>query len=234
MVLPFLEQVYESSSAAKMLADDLSKGDRVPLSLGVTDAFDKERMVKPIREVRMHIPGLEMRFEGGSDAALLKMLEIGELDLAVVDKSVTSEDNLRFEPIYDETMLVLTHQGSKLANLSQVHKADVVDQHFIGLSASPIHESFASTARLLDPQWMQQHKAARPVEAQIMALSGIGAALAGSNEPVMSGLLARDLADLQLQRTIGVATARGRRTSNAAQMLVRLLRSQSYERQLAG
>ena len=233
MVLPFLEQVYESSAAAQMLAEDLNRGDRVPLNLGVSDVFDKDKLVNPIRELRMHVMGLELNIEGGSDATLFAELQAGALDLVVLDVVAVNEDYAKFDAIYEETMSVLAPTNSKLDKLGEPKKTDLFNEHFIGLTGSDVHDRFASAARLSNPQWTHQHRAARPTEAQIMAVSGIGIVLAGSCEPILPGLSRHTLSDLHLKRTVGIATPRGRGANNAAFMLARLLRSQAYPKDVA-
>lgn len=229
MLLPFLKQVNESSQAVQSLAGDLTRGDRVPLSLGVSDVLDKTTLIGPIREVRMNIPGLELNVVGGTDTDLFEALVSGDLDLAILEEGAVDPKAAKFDPIYSEVMSILASCASNINAFDTLKQCHIIDQHFIGVSSSCIHDKFASAARLSDPHWMLQHRAARPMEAQIMALSSIGLCLAGSHEPILPGLVRRSLADLKLSRTIGISAARGRRANNAAQLVTRLLQSQAYE-----
>ena len=229
MLLPFLEQVYESSQAVQSLAGDLTRGDRVPLNVGVSDVFDKTALIAPIREVRMNVPGLELNIVGGSDNDLFETLVSGDLDLAILEENAVDLETAKFDPIYSELMSVLASGESNINAFDALKQSDIIDQHFIGVSSSRIHDKFASAARLSDPHWMLQHRAARPMEAQIMALSGIGLGLAGSHEPILPGLVRHALADLELSRTIGISAPRGRRANNAARLVTQLIQSQAYD-----
>jgi DNA-binding transcriptional LysR family regulator len=229
MVLPFLEQVYESSNAARSLAQDLQSGDRVPLSLGVSDAIDKSRLLKPIREVRAAAEGLELHVEGGADSQLAARLLDGGLDMALLDVAAAMDEKFRLTPLYTEDMVILMAEADPLASRSALGLQDFMDRHWIGLIGSRVHAEFAMMARDADPDWTQRHRASRPTEAQVLTLSGLGLALAGDYEPIMPGLVIRPLQEPMLTRTVGIAEIRGRRCSSAALALTRLLRAQTYE-----
>lgn len=229
MILPFLEQVFEASRAARIVAGDLNRGERIPLALGVSDALDKQRLLCPIREVRGAAQGLELRFESGSDALLAERLAAGDLDMAILDAAVVVEARMRFAPLYTEEMQILMPESDPLAARDRLSLDDLPDRHWIDLTASRVHGDFVAAISAALGGWAVQHRASRPTEAQVLVLSGLGLALAGRYEPLIEGLACRPLAAPLLTRTVGVAEMRGRPSSIAALALSRLLRAQSYE-----
>lgn len=228
MVLPFLEQVYESSHAAQAVAQDLARGERIPLRLGVTDAIDKSLLVNPIAEVRAAADGLELHVEGGSDRHLAARLEGGDLDIAILDLAVVSEERMRTCPLYTEDMRVLAPADDPLVGEGAIALENLVDRHWVGLVGSRVHGAFADAAGKALSQWSERHRASRPTEAQLLVQSGLGLALAGSHEPLLAGLALNPLSEPLLTRVVGLAEVRGRPSSTAALALSRLLRAQTY------
>lgn len=225
MLLPFLQQVYESSQAARMLADEISRGERTPLSIGLSDSVDKTRVMEPLRQLKRQAEGLELNIEGGRDEALVGNLLEGKLNLAMVDEATVRDEILRFHPIYREDMCVVLPETDPLCAQSSLVSADIVNRHWVGLMGSQVHDAFAEAVRLSDPEWMQQHRASRPIEAQVLALCDMGLVLAGSEEPLLNGLVSRPLTEPLLSRTIGLAQVRGRQLSAAGLSFGRLLRA---------
>lgn len=226
-VLPFLQQVYESSTAACRLAREIADGRRVPLSFGVSDVIRKSVLLQPLRDTGLRVNGLELHVEGGADADLVRRLEGGALHLALVDGSAIDGDKLRFHPIYAEEFGVLMPEDDPLAGHNRVTPEDLVRRPWIALNGSGAHESLAAMLGGVAAGWTPKHRVTRPTEAQILCQSGMGLSLVGGREPLLSGLVSRKLAEPELTRVVGVAEARGRPLSDAALSFVRLLRAQS-------
>ncbi len=231
MVLPFLEQVFESSHAAQAVAQDLRSGERVPIALGVSDALDKTRLLDPIREVRKAAGGLELTIEGAADPVLVERLLDGDLDMAIVDGAVAGAERIRFTPLYTEQMCILMTATDPLATKREISLADLLDRPWIGLKDSRVHADLAAAAAMSapDPGWAERHRASRPTEAQLLVLAEFGHALAGDHEPLLEGLALRPLREPLLTRAMGLAEVRGRPASTARLSLSRLFRAQRYD-----
>lgn len=228
-VLPFLEQVYESSHAARAVARDLSDGERMPLSLGVSDSLCKARLLGPMREVQSAASGLELHVEGGPDETLASRLQEGDLDMALLDFSVVRGDQFRLQELYIETMGVLLPDADPLAGEKALSISHLLHRDWIGVVDSAVHEDFASAVRMTDSSWAQKHQAGRSTEAQVLVLSELGLTLGGDHEPLMEGLSLRALSEPPLTRRIGIAEVRGRPSTAAAMTFARLLRAQTYK-----
>ena len=226
MVLPFLEQVYQSSHAAQTVARELSDGRRAPLRLGLTDMFDKSRLLAPIRELERATPGLELDVEGGGDAALAARLLEGDLDAALVEHSAVDENRIRFAPIYTEEIRALFREDDPLAAQEAVALSDLIDRPWVALADSRFQADLKDAARALAPEWSPRHRAARPMETQFLVLSGLGVAAVGALEPVLPGLAARPLSAPALKRLVGFAYVLGRQPPPTALTLYSLLRAQ--------
>lgn len=229
MLLPFLQQVYDSSTAARRLAQEIANGARVPLNFGVSDVIDKAVLVEPLRDTAARAEGLELHVEGGSDVDLVRRLDEGALHFVLVDEAAVDHERQHFHPIYREGFSILMPSRDSLAERNGLSPADLAGRSWVTLVGSPAHAALAEAMCAVDPDWAPQHRALRAAEAQIVCQAGIGLTLAGAHEPVLAGLVTRPLDGPGASRTVGLAHARGRQISSTAQSFARLLRAISYD-----
>lgn len=228
MMLPFLQQVYDSSCAASRLAKELQQGTRVPLNFGASDVVPKAALIAPVRSAHAAADGLEIHIEGGSDLSLVERLNEGALHLALVEEAAVDKDRLRFHPVYTETYAVLLPDGDDLAASNALSFGQIMQREWIELIGSSAHASVIAALQEVDKGFTSRHRATRSVETQTLCLAGAGITLVGDREAVLPGLVTRPLVDMCLTRQIGLAEARGRPTSGTVQSFSRLLRSQSF------
>ncbi|EFO28865.1 LysR family transcriptional regulator [Roseibium sp. TrichSKD4] len=228
MILPFLEQVYESSEAAQMIAEDLSRGDRTPVRIGVSDAFNIAHLLQPVSEIKRSVPGLELHVIVGPDEQLSEMALDGHLDLTIISQASTDEKHFRFMSLYTEVMRVAVKGDSTLAGREIIDLSDLDDQHCICLKESDIHSDFVSFASKNGVNIAQQHWAKRSSDAQMMVLADLGVALVGDREALVDGVVTRKIGQPIPMRTIGLAELRGKPLSGAVLALSRQLRAKHY------
>ena len=202
MLLPFLTQVYESSCAASKLAQEVVEGARVPLNFGVSDVVRKAALVDPIRNADSLAQGLEIHVEAGADSDLIESLTEGSLHMALVEEIATSDDRLRFLPIYKEDFLVLMTEQNHLAALDEVQIEDLLDQPWIELVGSSAHTRVTEMLFELDEEFSQRHRATRSTEIQILCQAGVGVSIVGDHEVLAPGLVTRPLAGVELTRYV--------------------------------
>ena len=234
MMLPFLQQVYDSSRAASRLAKELQQGARVPLNFGVSDVVPKAALIAPVRSAHAAAEGLEIHIEGGSDLTLVERLAEGALHLALVEESAVDTERLRFYPVYSETYAALLPDSDELATANALTLGQVMQRDWIELIGSSAHASVIGALREVDAGYGARHGATRSIETQTLCLAGAGITLVGDREAVLPGLVTRPLVDICLTRQIGLAEARGRPTSGTVQSFARLLRSQSFDKSALG
>ncbi|MEL6169693.1 MAG: LysR family transcriptional regulator [Pseudomonadota bacterium] len=228
MLLPFLKQVFESSTAATELAREIAEGRRVPLNFGISDVVPKAVLIEPLRCTAQSSEGLELHVEGGSDRDLVSKLIGGGLHLSLVDQAATDPDQLRFHPVYRESFLILMPETDPLAEGNAVDLEALAMRPWIELVGSEAHKTVADRLRQEDPEWVPRHRATRSIEAQVLTQAGMGFTLVGAKEPILSGLVTRDMAEAAPERVVGLAEARGRPMSSTVQAFGRQLRAISY------
>lgn len=228
MILPFLEQVYESSQAARMIADDLSRGDRTPVRVGVSDIFNLVHLLKPVSEINRSVPGLELHVIVGSDDHLVEMTLDGHLDLIIVEQMAAEEKHFRFMSLYTEQMRLAIKEDWELAQMETVPMSKLDDVPCICLKESDLHTEFITLASKNGINVSQQHWAKKSADAQMMVLAELGIALVGDREQILDGVVTRKLEEALPTRTVGLAELRGKPSSGALLALSRQLRARSY------
>ena len=191
MLLPFLKQVYESSSAASNLAREIAEGRGVPLNFGVSDVVRKSALIEPLRFTARSAEGLELHVEGGSDTDLVRRLIEGSLHLSLVDEKAADPERLRFHPVYKERFLILMPETDPLVDVDTLGIEALLTRPWIELVGSAAHLELAEKLQEHDSDWTPRHRATRPWRRRFWLRPGWSDArrLKGA---VLTGLVVRD------------------------------------------
>ncbi|MEM0949720.1 MAG: LysR family transcriptional regulator [Pseudomonadota bacterium] len=100
MILPLLQQVTDSCNAAQQLAGEISRGDRIPLRLGVSCFVNPAHLLEPIRKMASEEMGLELSFCRDREPALLQQLLDGDLELMLGGIDTLDDAKLRIRQMY--------------------------------------------------------------------------------------------------------------------------------------
>lgn len=228
-VLPYLQAVFDSSIAATMLADDISKGGRMPVRLGVCDAFDIDLLGEPMRELNASFAGLELHVLTENDSKLAELAFNGQIDLAIISRGAADETHFRFSPLYTETIKVAVSGRLPIAGIGdQVSFADLYALPCIGMRDSQVFQEIISSASKSGYRLVQGHWVQRLFEALVMVQAGLGYTFVGNRERLPDGARSLSISDEMPARTIGLAELRGKPSSPAVLALSALLRSKTY------
>ena len=123
-LLPYANEILR-------LADEVQvtvPGDEIPngtLTIGAIESLTTYRLSPILGEYRRRFPQVELVFRTGICADLRKEVINGRLDLAFTLEDVVRHDQLVFEEMIDETMLILAHPMHKLVQNKEVHATDL-------------------------------------------------------------------------------------------------------------
>ena len=228
-VLPYLQAVFDSSNAATMLADDISKGGRMPVRLGVSCPFDKNLLGGPLQEVSNSFPGLELHIITDEDVRLAELAVNGQIDLAIIGRGGADETHFRFSPLYTETIKVVVSAGSSLGGEKhQVSFADLEALPCIGMRDTLLFQETIGQAAKSGYRLFQAHWVKRTDEAFVLVKSNLGYSFVGNREPLEEGVKSLSLQGDVPTRTIGLAELRGKPSSPAVLALSTILRAKKY------
>lgn len=137
---------------AKGLLDEVKRmeaelGGRGPLqgrlSIGATDLVAIYHMPSVLRRFRRKHPNLELNVRVEGTAALVRLLEGGEIELALGTLPVATQ-RLQTEALYRDQLVILAHPDHRLASGRRWGPADLAGETWIG------HKQDSVTRQLLD------------------------------------------------------------------------------------
>jgi len=224
-ILPYLQNVYDGSQAAQEVAEDIAKGERMPLRVGVFEDFKTDFLGDAIREVSASVEGLELHIVIAKEKQLTERLQNGEMDIAILPQVAVDETLFRFAPLYSEGMKVALREEAVLAQKERVGLTDLKDETYICIRESTTHRDIVTYSGEAGVELRPIHWAHDCHTAQVMVRAGLGVAFVGECQPAIEGVVLRDLVEPIPHRAVGLAELRGKPSSGAVITLSSILRS---------
>ena len=128
---PFLQQCFDSATAAKSLASSLKSGAVAPLPIAVSSAINIAILMPHLVELTRLFKGLELRFLRGDPAMVAEQLKMGEAELAIAGPLGQTWDRLDSWPIFSEPYRLAVGKDHRLATAKPVTPADLTSERFL-------------------------------------------------------------------------------------------------------
>jgi DNA-binding transcriptional LysR family regulator len=187
-----------------------------PLRLGVMCTIGPLRFTPFLAKFRLEFPGLALRLVEGTPERLGRLLDAGELDLAVMAQATPFAPGWQAHPLYRERFVVATPPGHRLAAQRAVALRDVHGERYVS-RASCEYAGF-----------IEAHMAAQGVSVetvfesdreewvQMMIMAGAGIACMPEHSPLLPGLVTRPMTEPAVLREISLVAPAGRGLGPAA------------------
>jgi len=228
IMLPHLEQTYGAAQAAKSLAEGVRKGNLTPLSLGVTASFAPDHLVDTLGRLNRSLKGFELTLASAPHADLVRDMMQGDFDVVILEETADLPDRLRSWQLFRERYQVLCRTDHRFAQLNAIDPAELDGEIWIDCPNCLSSPRFHQLCALANVKPVFRHRAASEDHLQRMVLAGLGCALTPENIPIADGLTMRPVHDLDLSRTLLVATVIGRRTSFASEAFLKAARARAW------
>jgi DNA-binding transcriptional LysR family regulator len=229
-MLPHLERTYEAAQTAKQLASGFKKGQIVHLRLGVAGSVPADTVAGVLKGVHQAIPTLEITLDNGSDGELVDEALAGELDLVVVGDDEGLPERVRSWTLYREPCVVVMPEMHPLAKKDVLTAADLDGIDMVELASSAVAPKF----RQLCAQAGVKPNFRRRVDCCELVMSlvreGLGVAALPLSVVTGSGLAAKPIEGLKVERAITLGTIAGRRFSPASDAFIKLARTRDWGR----
>jgi DNA-binding transcriptional LysR family regulator len=227
---PLLEQCYGSALAAKTLAKSLKTGEIAILDMGVSKTFDIGLLLPLLSEVYRAFPGLQFKVKRGATPQMWRMLETGELEVAIGWLQGDASERIEAWSLFTETFDVVVGTDHDLArrNVPKFDPDLALDERF--LVHSGIDASAAEKKRLVAAgvDLALAHEVDSTPDLEAMVAAGLGLGLAPSASARSPRLRHLEIASLGVQRTVVVAVMAGRQRSRPVAGLLNLLRGADW------
>jgi LysR family transcriptional regulator, hydrogen peroxide-inducible genes activator len=137
-------------------------------------------------------------------------------------------ERLRSWQLFRERYQVLCRTDHRFAQLNAIEPALLNGEIWIDRPNCLSSPRFHQLCALAEVKPAFRHRASSEAHLQRMVLAGLGCALSPENVPIADGLALRPVHDLDLSRTVLVATVIGRRVSPASDAFLKAARARAW------
>ncbi|MCP1336271.1 LysR family transcriptional regulator [Futiania mangrovi] len=214
-MLPHLRHIADEAAAAQVLAQNFRLLDQVPVRLGVMSTIGHVRLARFLADFEKKHPGLELSVSEGSVADLGDRLSNGELDAAVFTRTAETEAGFRVDELYQERYVVVFPPDHRLGRMNAIRLADLSGEAYVDRLACEMREMVMGVCKDRSVDLYARFRSEREDWVQAMVLAGLGFAFMPEFSVTLPGLLQRPLIEPGVERSVVLATVRGRRFSPA-------------------
>ncbi len=230
LILPMLQQCFESARGAKSLAESYQKGTALPLRLALSSTINLGLLAAPLTGLVRSFPGLELKFFRGDAAAVAGELKAGHSEAAVSGRFPGRWERFDRWPLFTEPFCLVLNNSHPLAGRNMVRIDQLKDERLL---PRPYCEEANQLAETLAAHGVQQSLGdSIPSDYDLLALieAEAGVSIMPESAPSSEKLSRVALEGAGLERTVYVYAVSGRERSPAASALIKLLRSADWAR----
>ena len=232
LMRPHLQQVYDSTLAAKDEAEKFGSLEKAPLRVGIMCTISPVRLVRLIALVQERIPNLELSLREAKGADLVAEMMEGKMDVAILGLP-GYPDRLNATPLYTERYVVAFPPGHRFEQLNAIPMSEMSNENYLQRVNCEFSANFGSIG--VDRPYSGlniRYRSEREEWIQAMVLAGLGCAFMPEYMPLFPGLKTRVLIEPEVKRDIKIVTVAGREFTPATRMFVQLARSYDWHRGL--
>lgn len=218
---PFLAQIFDNMQAAKTRARDMLQLKRASLEVGLMCTIGPTKLVDLIGGFRRRYPDVELRLRDGKGQALQDALVAGELDVAVLGMPEGLDERLNPIPLFGENFMITFAPGHRFEVMAEVPAAELSGEPYISRANCEFAEHANRILTGLGVDVRPLYRSEREDWVLAMILAGLGWGFTPECSVALPGIEARRLVQPCIDRTIHVATVRGRPHSPAVGAFVR-------------
>lgn len=227
-MLPFLQQCFDSASAAKILASSMKAGAVAGLSLGVSRAVNLSILLPQLSELTRVFKGLEMRFLRGTREEVAEFLKKGEAELAIAGPLGQSWDRLDSWPLFTEGFQLAVSKEHRLAANQTVRPAEFTDERLLERTHCEVQDDFTNLMKEHNVTTGPKHKVVSDDDHIALIEANLGIGMLPKSTPNFGALKLIALEGWEFNRTIYLYSVAGRQRSAAGSALIKLLRAADW------
>jgi DNA-binding transcriptional LysR family regulator len=230
IMLPFLENIYDQTQAAKSRAKSLAQLESATLQIGVLCTIGPKLISDLIVKFRQSHPSVRLVVAEYGMTELQEKLTAGDLHVALFSLPQGADVRFHALPLFEERFVVCVAADHRLARLNIVEGKELhgeayvnrADCEYLDLARSELRERGVFTNRVFSSNrddWVQG-----------MISAGLGFGFFPELSVTHPGLVTRRLVDPEFIRTVMLVTVRGRPHSPAVGAFVQQARAYPWKR----
>lgn len=229
MMLPLLAQSLESAQAAKEQAESYGKAEIAHLRLGLSKTIELRSLGTVLSEMLKAMPDLEFSLSRGTADEVERLLENGEVDVAVTAKDGDGWDRINQWPLFSEEFVVALHPGHGLSKRSGLRLGDLKDQVIVNRTHC---EGFGGLSKLLDMENIRArftHEVTTETDLEYLLTNNLGVGVVPSSIAFGNrDLVKLRIEDAEYRRSLFLLVVAGRQQTKPVRLFIRLLRAKDW------
>ena len=177
------------------------------------------------RAFRARIGTSRSRLPRRPPADLLRQLDAGEIEMAVLNPMSGLDSQFHVQDLYRERYIVFFPPKHRLGQLNAVKLADLSGEPYIDRLACEMREMVMQVCQEWNIELYARFRSEREDWVQAMVLAQIGFAFVPEYSVTLPDLMQRPLIDPVVSRTISLVNVPGRRFSPAAAAMARAVQA---------
>ena len=120
IVRPYLEALMTQIVTAKTRASEFAQIKDVSLAVGMMCTIGPQRLIGLMKKYRDQYPGVYITLRDANGKTLQKLLDEGEIDVAVLSFPGETPDRFHAQPLYSERFVIAFAEGHEFEKLNAV------------------------------------------------------------------------------------------------------------------
>lgn len=215
MMLPYLQSVEESCRAARDQARAVKKLERATLKIGTMCTIGPQLVSDLLVRFGAQHPDVEVQVVDAGAPQMIEMLEKGDLEVAIVGVPGELPGSLHQLPIFEERFVILLPPNHRLVAFDEIPAAELDKEPYVSRSNCEVFEPVRKELNSRGVFLRQVFSSPRDDWVQGMIKAGLGLGFFPEFSVTDADLVVRPLVKPSFNRTIYLATVRGRPHSPA-------------------
>jgi len=228
MMLPYLETVEASTSAARQAAQAAKKIEKITLTLGAMCTIGPQLVAELIVRFQAEHPDIEVRVIDGEARAMIDSLQRGDLHISIVGVPEELPDTLHQVPIFSERFVIVVPPGHRWEQKNAIPVAELDGEPYVGRTNCEVFQMVTEDFARRGVKTRKVFSSPRDEWVQKMIKAGLGFGFFPEYCVTDPDLVVRPLIEPGYSRTIYLATVRGRPHSPAIGAFVREARRHNW------
>jgi LysR family transcriptional regulator, hydrogen peroxide-inducible genes activator len=220
IVLPYLEKVWEQTSAVKRLTSDIGARNAAKLRLAVMCTIAPKLLIDMVSRFRTKHPDIHLELVDGTAQALEEQLLESTIDVAILARPNRNPNpRLNYVHLFREQMMIVLPVTHSLADRPALRAADLAAENYVMRALCEFAEQPENDPGR-KPMWNMVYNSDRDDWVFAMIASGFGFGFAPKHSVDGFGLVSIPLIEPEIWRDIQLTTLLHRTQSHAVGALV--------------
>lgn len=230
MMLPYLETVEASTQAARQAARSAKKIENITLTIGAMCTIGPQLVADLIVRFREAHPDVAVTVIDGEAHAMVAALEKGDLQISIIGVPEELPDSLHQVPVFTERFVIVLPPGHPWERKNAIRVAELDGEPYVGRTNCEVFQSVTADFARRGVTTKKVFSSPRDEWVQKMIKAGLGFGFFPEYCVTDPELVTRPLIEPGYERTIYLATVRGRPHSPAIGAFVREARRHAWPR----